>query len=348
MLLSIEHETRLNYSEPVAEHVSEVRMAPLSDDDQTTLGFRLRVTPATVVRAYRDGFSNRVDLFNHLAPCQEVVIRATSFVRTQRRDGRARLAAVAWPGDSTVAVDAVEYLHPSQMVNRSPELERFLANLPRDLSGSLADVVENLLDSVHQTLKPEKNVTNFQTKVSEALHLGRGVCQDFSHLFIAACRGTGLPARYVSGYINMPGELATHAWSQVWGGESVGWVDVDPIRRRWVDDDYVVTAVGRDYADVPPNRGVWKGTRADETIEVLVKVQTVSRLPADWLDIDPHQVPRHVASALPSSRFQRTNGNGLSNQVPYRAILRHQKSQQQQELDSLARFLDFDTLAVDA
>src|SRR5262249_14687705 len=85
MLLCIEHETKLIYSEPVAEHVVEVRMAPLSDDDQTTLGYRLRIVPGAPVTAYRDGFGNRVDLFNFYAPCQEVTVQATSYVRTQRR-----------------------------------------------------------------------------------------------------------------------------------------------------------------------------------------------------------------------------------------------------------------------
>src|SRR5437016_1241837 len=85
---------------------------------------------------------------------------------------------------------------------------------------------------------------NILTAVREALALGRGVCQDFTHLFLTAARAWQIPTRYVSGYVNQPGEIATHAWVQVWGGAGVGWVDVDPTRGTWVADDYVVTAVG--------------------------------------------------------------------------------------------------------
>src|SRR5207248_1367780 len=127
---------------------------------------------------------------------------------------------------------------------------------------SLAGVVGELMAAVRGRLTYEKKVTTARTPVAEALALGRGVCQDFAHLMIAACRGVGLPARYVSGYVNQPGEVATHAWVQVWGGPGAGWVDVDPTLDAWPADDHVVTAVGRDYADVPPNRGVWKGTAA--------------------------------------------------------------------------------------
>ena len=135
--------------------------------------------------------------------------------------------------------------------------------------------------AVGDRLKFESKVTKARTPVSEALALGRGVCQDFAHLFIAACRGLGLPARYVSGYVNHPGEIATHAWCQVWGGDRVGWVDVDPTTREFVADDHVAIAFGRDYSDVPPNRGLWKG-RAEETIAVTVKVEPVDRVPMEW------------------------------------------------------------------
>ncbi len=160
----------------------------------------------------------------------------------------------------------------------------------------------------------EKKVTTARTPVGEALRLGRGVCQDFAHLFIGACRGIGLPARYVSGYIHQPGEVATHAWAQVWTGRS-GWIDVDPTRGTFVGDDYIKIAIGRDYSDVPPNRGVWKG-RADETIAVSVKVEPI-RARADRLErlvghpgplvgrlVDP--VPAAQCSASSSARRSAT------------------------------------------
>jgi transglutaminase-like putative cysteine protease len=327
MLLRIDHETKLTYSEPATEHVVEVRMAPLSDEDQTSLGYRLRTTPAAAVTAYRDGFGNRVDLFNINGACPEVSVRTTSFVRTHRRDGAGRLAQVPWPGEQPVALEALEFLQSSPLIRPCAELGAFCASLPESFQSSLAEGVRMLIGAVAGRLKYEKKVTTARTPVGEALELGRGVCQDFAHLFLAACRGCGLPARYVSGYVNQPGEIATHAWAQVWGGSAVGWVDVDPTHGRFTDDGHVVTAVGRDYSDVPPNRGAWKG-RAEETITVAVKVDAVQRLPSDWIELDS-QTARPTSSGPGSPRP--TRAAGLSHQSHVRPILRHQASQQQQE-----------------
>jgi transglutaminase-like putative cysteine protease len=330
MLLCIDHETRLTYSEPVAEHVFEARMAPLSDDDQTALGYRLRITPSTLLSAYRDGFGNRVDLFNLFAPCQEVTVHATSYVRTQRRPGAARLTEAAWPAPGSTALEALEFLQFSPLADHSAELDSFLATLPAQFEGSLLQGVELMIALVRTRLKYEKKVTTARTPVSEALALGCGVCQDFAHLFLAACRGRGLPARYVSGYINQPGEIATHAWVQVWGGASVGWVDVDPTRRTFVDNDYVVTAVGRDFSDVPPNRGAFKGF-AEENIAVSVKVEQVQRLPADWIELERTPIRSAQAGMQSQQQRQYRSSMGLSHQTPVKAVLRHQKSQQQQD-----------------
>jgi transglutaminase-like putative cysteine protease len=321
MLLCIEHETKLRYSAPVAEHVFELRMAPLPDEEQTTLGYRLRVAPTAPFTSFRDGYGNRVDLVTINQSCQEVLVRATSYVRTQRRPGAARLEGIAWPQREAMDVNALEYLQNSPLVGPGPELASFLSELP-PLGDSIAEGVQGLLKAVRARLIYEKKVTSARTPVAEVLTLGRGVCQDFAHLYLAGCRGRGLPARYVSGYIHQPGEIATHAWVQVWGGTLVGWVDVDPTHDRYATDDYVVTAVGRDFSDVPPNRGVWKG-RAEETISVLVTVKAVTRLPADWMELDP--LPPRTAAPPPGLRPARSAG--LSHQSGARD---RQAGQQQQ------------------
>jgi transglutaminase-like putative cysteine protease len=177
--------------------------------------------------------------------------------------------------------------------------------------------------AVRQRLKYEKKVTTARTPLSEALALGCGVCQDFAHLFLGACRGLGLPARYVSGYVRDLGELATHAWCQVWAGEQAGWVDVDPTQGKIVGDEHVVTAVGRDYADVPPNRGVWKG-KAEETINVAVLVEPVERLPPDWSQLgEQHAWAGFAYTQLQGPSRGRHYGNA-------KARIRHQQGQQQQ------------------
>jgi len=324
MLLRIQHETKLTYSEPVSETVFDVRMAPPSDEDQTNLGYRLRIVPSAPVTIHRDGFGNRVDLFNILAAYSELIIRATSIVRTHRGPApESRLAGLEWDPEPAElrALETLEYLLASPLVKPSPELDAFLRSLPRP-GGRLIDVLDQLTATVRSHLVYEKKVTTARTPVGEALQLGRGVCQDFAHLFLAACRGIGLPARYVSGYIHQPGEVATHAWCQVWTGRS-GWVDVDPTVGTIVGDDYVKIAVGRDYSDVPPNRGVWKG-RADETIAVSVKVEPIEHVPADWGDWSAIQAPWSAAWWIQSqSRLQRVKLNP-------KAGYRQQQGQQQQ------------------
>src|SRR5262245_60496176 len=128
MLLRVQHETKLSYSEPVSETVFDVRMAPPSDEDQTNLGYRLRIAPLAPVTIYRDGFGNRVDLFNILTPYSELVIRATSIVRTHRGSSPAsRLSDLVWdpkPVDQ-MALEALEYLEPSPLARPCPELDQF-------------------------------------------------------------------------------------------------------------------------------------------------------------------------------------------------------------------------------
>jgi transglutaminase-like putative cysteine protease len=180
-------------------------------------------------------------------------------------------------------------------------------------------------------------MTNPRTTVGEALALGKGVCQDFTHLMIGACRGLGLPARYVSGYINHPGEIATHAWCQVWGGENVGWIDVDPTHSEYPADEHVMTAVGRDYRDVPPNRGLWKG-RAEESMTVTVKIEPEERVPLEWNEwsMPPFRPPGALSASQSQSQSQRPGASrkprsAYPNQRSAWAGLVQQQGEQQQQ-----------------
>lgn len=329
MLLRVQHETKLTYTNDVAETVFEVRMGPPSEEDQTCLGYRLRITPSSPVTVYQDGFGNRVDLFNVYTPYRELIIRASSVVRTHRPPGGPKLAEVDFDpeSDEFQAVEAVEYRLPSKLVGGSPELTAFVESIPTP-RGTLLDVVQQLMAATRSRLAYEKKVTSARTPVGEALTLGSGVCQDFAHLFLGACRGFGLPARYVSGYIHEPGEIATHAWCQVWAGRN-GWVDVDPTRGEIVGDDYVRLALGRDYLDVPPNRGIYRG-QADETINVAVKVEPIPRMPSDWGEwSEGSEAPWSAASWIQSER-QSQRGRLNQMQSQHQSLFRQQQSQQQQ------------------
>jgi transglutaminase-like putative cysteine protease len=126
--------------------------------------------------------------------------------------------------------------------------------------------------AVRSELVYEPGATDVQTRADEVLALGRGVCQDFAHVMLASCRSVGVPARYVSGYLYDPklegDNAASHAWVDIWDEER-GWIALDPTHHRDQNESYVRVAVGRDYADVPPTRGVYKGS-ANETLSVWV------------------------------------------------------------------------------
>jgi transglutaminase-like putative cysteine protease len=324
MLLRIDHETRLSYSAPVTEAVIETRTTPLTQDDQTVLGYKLRVTPPSPVTGYRDGFGNKVELFNLLSPHSEVVIRAATCVRMQRQIATEQLQTVPWTADLSRHVDAMEFLRPSPQVDFTQSVRNFAETVSVDNCESLLEVAEAIMRTVRDRLRYEKKVTAADTRVSESLKLGGGVCQDFSHLYLAVARLHGLPARYVSGYIHQPGELATHAWVQIWAGSSFGWINLDPTHEKWVASDHVVTAIGRDFSDVPPNRGVWKGD-ADENIAVTVNVQPVERVPSDL--VEPIDGPGWFGL----DGGQGTSRNSQSqNQQNRNRTFRQQQSQQQQ------------------
>ncbi len=330
MLIRIEHETTLSYTELVTDAVIEVRMSPPSNDDQTVSGYRLRVSPQVPTTGYYDGFGNRVDLFNVNAPHDRVEIRATSFVRTHRRFAGLQLAELPWPSPiepESAEVDILEFTRPSPFVDECDELRDFVAGLPRE-HRSFAAGIQTLMRAVAGRIKYEREVTTSQTRLCEALKLGKGVCQDLAHLFIGACRGMKVPARYVSGYVNQPGELATHAWCQIWGGPDLGWVDIDPTRGHFVDANHVIIAVGRDFSDVAPNKGCWKGL-GEETISVKVKVESVDRMPTNW--IEHSNASRPAAVQLPSSPWQLPENNLRQQLVARSGPLRHQQSQQQQQ-----------------
>ena len=331
MLFRIEHETVLSYDSPVFEHVFELRMAPVSDDDQTSLGYRLRISPLTPSTPYRDGHGNRVELITVLAPCQKIVVRATSFVRTHRRPSSDRLVGVRVGdagSDQPGVVDALDYIGFTTLVDSGPWLDSLVKEMGSVHELSLERYLYKVTALIKSHVKYEKKRTEAGTPASAALALGAGVCQDFSHLFLAICRRMGVPARYVSGYIHQPGEIESHAWVQVWAGATQGWIDFDPTHNCLVADDHVVVAVGRDYSDVPPNRGAWRG-EATESIHVAVRVESVPRLPADWIDADSLPLAVAVRDSGGGGGSAARNAPRPSARQFHRMLYRQQQHQQQ-------------------
>lgn len=293
MILEIQHETRIEYAGPVTEAVTEVRMEPRSDTDQSCRSFHLKVSPAADVHGYKDGFGNRVHHFNHLAPHAHVTVLAASVVETHPRTADPLSGPGRFPLDpAAVPLDAIGFLGFHGPVSSTAFLDPVLDALRPVVGENLGGLIGRVSRFIKERFEYAVDVTHASSPVDDVLREGKGVCQDFAHLLIAILRSFGVPARYVSGYIHRPGqESQSHAWAEAWLPE-LGWVALDPTHDRPLTDDLVKVAVGRDFTDVPPNKGVYRGAAA-QTISVRVETRALDRLPPlSWQEqLPPLQVP---------------------------------------------------------
>lgn len=293
MILEIQHETCLRYSAPVSEWVTEMRVEPVSDADQSCQTFHLGVSQPAPVHRYVDGFGNRVHHFNLTTPHLEVRAVAAAVVETHpvAKDLPASRAIVPLdPG--TLPLEAHDYLSYRGPVTRTPRLEPLLETLTPRPGARVADVAVEVMRYIHTSFRYAQAVTTASSPIDHVLETGSGVCQDFAHLMIGLLRGVGIPARYVSGYIHRPNkESQSHAWCEVWVPD-LGWIGFDPTNDRPVDDHFVKVAVGRDFTDVPPNKGVFRGAGI-ESILARVETRLLDRLPTlSWREqLPPLDVP---------------------------------------------------------
>jgi transglutaminase-like putative cysteine protease len=280
MILEIQHETRLEYAAPVTESVTEVRLEPVSDTRQSCRSFHLAVSPPVQLFRYLDGFGNRVHHFNVRSSHSRVAVLAASVVETSRPTSDLAGVDAPFTLDAVATeLEAVDFLGFRGPVCRTPLLDPLLAELRPEVGARLGSflLAVSAFIKAHFTYAPA--VTHASSPVDDVLRQGKGVCQDFAHLMIAVLRSYGVPARYVSGYIHRPGrDSQSHAWCEAWL-PGAGWVGIDPTNDRPVDELHVKVAVGRDFTDVPPNKGVYRG-QAQESIFVRVETRALDQLPS--------------------------------------------------------------------
>jgi transglutaminase-like putative cysteine protease len=283
MLLGIQHRTELTYGDRVSESVMELRVMPRSDKNQTLRAFNLKVGPEAPVFSHRDWMDNQAHHFTIVSFHDRVVIVAGATVETHPKLVELSRATDALPlvGLNPRFQDFLGFLGP---VQRDQRLVQFAEQSGLFQCTRAAEAVLLVMSRLHERLEYKKGVTSSATTVSDALDVGQGVCQDFSHLGLALLRMVGIPARYVSGYLyrDAPRELETHAWLEAYV-PSMGWVGLDPTHGELAGESHVAVAVGRSYADVPPNRGVYRGD-AEERIAVKVMID---RLDDDLASLPP-------------------------------------------------------------
>ncbi|NTU57791.1 MAG: transglutaminase family protein [Chlorobiaceae bacterium] len=274
MILKVEHSTIFEYEEPIYETATEVRLHPASDiSSQRCANFSLQVNPPAPIFEYTDFYGNKVHHFNLLQSHKRVQIVATSVVET-----------VATPVIRSIHEDEIylmDFSAESHYVHFDPSIQS-LAELFTGMEDPYVQAMD-ICRHINSSFRYEPGVTDVHSTSAVVMALGRGVCQDFAHIMLAVCRKLGIPARYVSGYLYGGGSTpegrdeASHAWCEIYCGSERGWTGFDPTHKTLVvDDRYIKIGTGRDYGDIPPVRGTYKGTSA-EKLSVAVRVSSLEQ-----------------------------------------------------------------------
>lgn len=281
MYYSVRHLTKFLYSDPVSESIMETRMHPRSDSNQRCLNFQLSVTPRCRVFSYRDHLSNNVHHFDIPGQHTQLVIVAESLVEIAPiPQVPAFLAPDAWKElDYLIEQgDYWEMLFPSEFAMPTSALDELAENLEVTRRDDPLQVLHELNERLYKYFDYKPKSTKVDSPIDVAINHRMGVCQDFAHIMIALVRSKlRIPCRYVSGYLFHGNEdhdrsvaSATHAWIEALVPQ-LGWVGFDPTNWLIAGDRHIRTAIGRDYADVPPTHGIFRGL-ANSELTVAVRV----------------------------------------------------------------------------
>jgi transglutaminase-like putative cysteine protease len=275
--LRIEHITKVRYAGLVATSFNEARMTPLTLPSQITLESRVTAGPGVPVWTYSDYWGTFVSVFDLPEPHDDLVIRAAATVETEPFGGiGASGERPSWKeiGEKSGDGRLLEFLLPTPLTTVAEEISDAavaeINGLPPDTAA------EAISDRVREHVTYMPGATGVRTNAQEAWDKGQGVCQDMAQLTVALMRNVGLPARYVSGYLHPdpkaePGSTSvgqSHAWVEYWAGS---WTPLDPTSGAAVGERHVAVARGRDYADVPPLKGIYHGPSGGD-MQVTVEV----------------------------------------------------------------------------
>jgi transglutaminase-like putative cysteine protease len=276
MRYRIVHQTTYTYEQSVRSCQNEAHLIPRNSPDQRCLRYRVDIDPKPGCQTEReDFFGNRVIYFAIDEAHERLAVTATSEVSVEEKSSLSALdigepwqAAVRRLREERTAahLQACQYLPDSPMITVTPEIRRYAAFSFRKRR-PVAEVLHDLMARIHRDFTYEPGSTTVATPLSAVLKHRRGVCQDFAHFAIACIRSRGIPARYVSGYLEtepLPGQTklqgadASHAWFSAYD-PTFGWIDYDPTNNQLPTIRHITTAWGRDYSDVTPLKGVIYG-----------------------------------------------------------------------------------------
>ncbi|MBK5964921.1 transglutaminase [Thiocystis minor] len=275
MKFRVQHLTRYEYAEPVSLCHSIAHLKPLQTRRQRCLSSQLRVDPwPAVMREHEDFFGNRVNYFSIQQAHNALEVTATSEIEmtplalpeSDKTPPWERVVARLYDKGDGLMTNARIFTLPSPQIPLDPAARDYAAaSFPA--GRPILEATRDLMGRIYREFEYDPHSTTIATPIAEVMEQRRGVCQDFAHIAIAALRGFGLAVRYVSGYLETlppPGQVklqgadASHAWFSVLIPE-LGWVDFDPTNDQIPGEQYITTAVGRDFQDVTPLRGIFYG-----------------------------------------------------------------------------------------
>ena len=276
--LAIRHVTGFVYDGRVESSFNEARMTPLTSERQHVLEASLVTDPGASQLTYLDYFGTAVTAFDLHEPHERLEVTATSTVEVYELEQDRSPYALSDLTDARLGDEFAEYVVATPRTSLPPPLRDSLRDETR--GADVREVVARVSEHVRAHVAYVTGSTHVTTTAYEAWLQGAGVCQDLSHVTIAFLRGLGVPARYVSGYLHPHADAAlgqmvegqSHAWVEYYAGE---WVGVDPTNGEEIGLHHVVVARGRDYGDVPPLKGVYRGAPS-RALGVSVEIARVA------------------------------------------------------------------------
>ena len=285
----IEHISRYLYAWPISNSVMSLRLMPRHDSAQRLFDFEITTDPPSAINMEKDCFGNSKHVINIHRSHDSLEVTARSSVQASPAPTLPdSLGLGAWEEIRSwrESFDEWDFIHSSEFARPSQALTAFvdrqgIANPGADPLVALLD----LSDTLHRAFEYVPGSTSVVSPIEDILGSGRGVCQDYAHVMIAVARLWGIPARYVSGYLHIVDRegrpvraQASHAWVEC-RLPDLGWIGFDPTNRSIAGERHVRVAVGRDYRDVAPTHGVFRGGGSTR-LEVEVAVEP--GVPAGW------------------------------------------------------------------
>lgn len=263
MLIAIQHRTDYHYERAFNHAVQSLRLTPSSGSSQHVIEWRIEMPGIEEASAYQDAWGNLVNLVTPHGDVSNLSIRVHGVIETHDTGGVV--------GMTNEAALPAHFLRETSATKPSTDI---IALAQSAKSKVRLDTLHKLLTDIHRTVAYDTDATHALTTASEAFAAKRGVCQDHAHIYIAAARTLGIPARYVTGYLLIESEapaVAHHAWAEAYT-EDLGWIGFDAANGICPTPNYVRLAVGLDAASAAPVRGIMRGAGSERlSVEVVVK-----------------------------------------------------------------------------